>query len=410
MKQKKALFSLLLIIVISPLNSFESQFSFGLENIPDNFVKKIKNARIALITNQTGKDQHGRRNIDILRDKGLNLKAILVPEHGLDGKIVAGKETPNSIDKKTRIKIISLYQQGHGKEITKNMIDDFDILIFDIQDSGTRHYTYISTMFDTLNAAAQFDKYYIILDRPNPLGLCMEGPIVEDNLRSFVSIAPIPLRHAMTVGELGWFFNKHILEKPAKLHVIKMKGYERTHGLKNTPFNTLSPNISSLKSCHGYSFLGLLSAIHPFDVGLKTDNAFQIILLPERISLSQKEWYKLQHLLKTHKIESVPYKRYHKKNKEMYTGLKLTVHEINKTHSFTVALDIIDFFKKSGTKMSFAPIFDKLTGTKSVRHYIEGSINRITLSKQINESLNNFLSKADSSFMYKPEPHVAVLR
>jgi len=409
MKQTKASFHLkitsLFIISLSTLNSAKTEFSLGLENIPDEFIEKIKHARIGLITNQTGKDQSGNRNIDILRAKHLNLTAILVPEHGLDGTIPAGQEVLNTVDKKTGIPIVSLYkEETRGKDITKDILKDLDVLIFDIQDSGTRHYTYVSTMFDTLKAAGKFGISYIILDRPNPLGHLMEGPLVDATLHSFVSIAPIPLRHAMTIGELGWFFNKHLIEKQAKLHVIKMNGYNRTYGLKDTPFTMLSPNIASLKSCHGYSFLGLLSAMNPVDVGLTTDQAFQIILLPERISLSKAQWKELRRILKKYDIQSAPYKRYHSKNKETYTGLKLKISNINNVHSFMLSLDIMDFFKKAQLQCSFAPIFDKLTGTKAVRLYLQGTMNRKILTHKINTNLKAFLTKVKPLLMYDPIP------
>lgn len=401
----------LFLIFFTPiLNSGDTKFLLGLENIPDEFIQKIKGARIALITNQTGKDQHGRRNIDILREKGLNIKAILVPEHGFVGNIAAEQEVPNAIDAKTGIPVISLYKQNIGKTITKEMIQDFDILIFDIQDSGTRHYTFISTMFDTLKAAAQFNKQYIILDRPNPLGHLMEGPLVDVTLQSFISIAPIPLRHAMTVGELGWFFNKHLLQKPAKLHVIQMKEYNRSIGMRNLLFTILSPNIASLQSCYGYCFLGMLTAVYPVDVGLKTEKAFQIILLPERVSPSQAQWKKLQTLLQKHGINSSPYKRYHSANKENYIGLQIKIENINNVHSFNLALDIIEFFKKSGLSLTFVKPFDKLTGTKTVRLYLQGSINRKKLADKTNANLNEFLAKVKPSLMYNPAPEPVFIR
>ena len=114
-----------------------------------------------------------------------------------------------------------------GKQIDPTILQQLDALIYDIQDSGMRHYTYISTMLCALEASAEHNKPLYILDRPNFLGLNMEGPLVEPELKSFISIASIPLRHGMTVGELARYFNTHILKKKAPLQVVAMKQYSR---------------------------------------------------------------------------------------------------------------------------------------------------------------------------------------
>jgi len=404
------IYYLFLIFLTTVLYSADTDFLLGLENIPDSFTQKIKYARIGLITNQTGKDRHGNRNIDVLLKKGLKIQAILVPEHGFTGNIPAEQEAPNAIDAKTGIPIVSLYKQNAAKEITREMVKDFDILMFDIQDPGIRHYTYISMMLHTLKAAAQFNKQYIVLDRPNLLGGLMEGPLVDVTLQSFISIAPIPLRYALTIGELAWFFNKHLLQKPAKIHVIRMKEYRRNIGLKNLPFNMLSPNIASLQSCYGYSFLGILTAVQPLDVGPGTEKAFQIILLPEKVSLSNTQWKELQTLLQKYGITSNPYEKYHHKNKQKYTGLHIkAIEDINKIHSFTIALDIIEFLKKAGVSLTFSKPFDKLTGTKTIRLYLQGMTDRKKLVEKINSNLNDFLAKVQSSLMYDPAPQPVLL-
>ncbi len=405
MSGDKLLYVACSLIFVSTLFSYASKFQLGLENISENLIQKIKKARIGLITNQTGKDQKRLRNIDILLKRGLNIKAILVPEHGLDGTIPAGKDVHDTFDQKTRIPIISLYKNKQTKkEGAKNIQQQLDVIIFDIQDSGTRHYTYISTMLESLNLACKFGLTYVILDRPNPLGHLMEGPLVEPKLKSFVSIAPIPLRHAMTIGELGRYFNKHILTKPAKLEVVPMKGYKRNFGLQDIPFTMLSPNIASRESCYGYSFLGLLSAINPFDVGLKTDSAFQIILLPEKITLSPKKWQEFNNILKKYGILGTAYKRYHIKNQQYYSGIKLKINDITKVHTFSLTLDMLEFFMQAGINVKFAPIFDKLAGTETIRHFVNGTRSRSSLAPKINMDLKNFFSAIKPSLLYEPLP------
>ncbi|TET06457.1 DUF1343 domain-containing protein [Candidatus Dependentiae bacterium] len=391
------------------LPSKSNDFRLGLENIPDSFIQKSKNARIGLITNQTGKDQQGHRNLDILLKRGINITAILAPEHGFNGTILAEIDVPDNYDKETEIPILSLYEHKTGKKISEKIINNLDILIFDIQDSGMRHYTYISTLFMALDTAAQFNKQFIVLDRPNPLGGLMEGPLVDVTCQSFVSIAPIPLRHALTVGELAWFFNKHLLKKEAKLHVIRMKNYKRTMNLHYLPFNALSPNIATIQSCYGYSFLGLLGEITPFEIGTSSDKAFQLILLPESIQLPKKKWNELHTLLQKHGIESNSYKTFIAAKKQMYTGLHIAITDINKLSSFTTFMDILRFSKKTKLNLTFSNLFDKAVGTKKVRTYYQGITKRKNLITSINTDLNDFLEKARSSLMYEPIPKPVML-
>ena len=203
---------------------------------------------IGLVTNQTGKDQKGTATLDILLKKGFKVTYIFAAEHGIEGKIEAGKELKDGRESSRNIPVVSLYAGGDkGKKIDPATLKDIDIIFFDIQDSGMRHYTYISTLYAVLKAAGQENKKVVVFDRPNPLGKAMEGPLVEPELISFISIAPIPLRHGMTVGELAEYFNEHILEKKAALKVVEMKDYERTHGIAHLP-SPLSPNIASRES------------------------------------------------------------------------------------------------------------------------------------------------------------------
>jgi len=399
-------FSSICLIV---MNLYTSNFRLGLENIPDTFIEKIKNARIALVTNQTGKDQQGNRNVDLLLKKGLKITAILATEHGFYANIPCENEVPNSIDSKTGIPIVILYQKWMARKITEEMLKDYDIIMFDIQDAGIRYFTYISTLFDTLEAAAQFNKQYIVLDRPNPLGQLMEGPLVDETNKSFISRISIPLRHGMTIGELAWFFNKHILKKPANLHVIRMKEYKRTGGLEKMKFTHLSPSVTSLSACYGYTFLGLLGEIRPFDTGRYIDKPFQTLMLPEKITLSDKKWEELQGIFKQHGINSSPYKTYIPLKKGNFKGLRINIDDINNVYSFRAFLDILNFFKKAGVELTFSKAFGKAVGINNIQTYMLGKTDRKKLTNQINTGLNEFFSKAQSSFLYEPAPKPVML-
>src|SRR4030095_5066859 len=346
------------------------EFKLGIENISIEFVramcpgKKKGNCVVGLITNQTGVDQKGNRSVDILQARGLTVNTIFVPEHGFSG-ILAERDVHDSIDKKTGIPIISLYGNGSGKMISPEHLSAIDCLIFDIQDSGMRHYTYISTLLNTMKIAATHNKSFMVLDRPNPLGSVMEGPLVEPSLVSFISIAPIPLRHGMTIGELAHYFNEHILEKKVTLRVIKMSDYNRTDGFVGDLIYQLSPNLQSLQSVYGYSFLGLLGEIEPFDVGVGTDMAFRCITLPESMHVPAVVWRRLQKVISAYGVKSFMY-YHHNNNKRMSKGLRLEFSAISDMQSFKLLIAVLKFFKKENISFSFSASFNKAVGTKQV--------------------------------------------
>lgn len=386
----------------------QSSFKLGVENISASLLenicyKKKESCKVGLITNQTGVDQKGKRTVDILREQGLTVQYIFAPEHGLQGTL-AERDVHNSIDAQTGIAIISLYGNGSGKMITPKHMKGIDFLIFDIQDSGMRHYTYISTLLNTMKIAAEHNKPFIVLDRPNPLGAAIEGPLVEQSLISFISIAAIPLRHGMTIGELARYFNKHVLEKPAQVHVVKMQNYDRNCGFMGTFIHQLSPNLQSLQSCYGYSFLGLLGEIEPFDVGVGTSMAFRCIALPERLHIASGVWKRLQVLLKKYGIESFAYRHINPKNKSISRGLRLEFSDISHLHAFELLIAMLQFFKAEKISFSFSASFNKAVGTKNVQALLVDTFLADTFFTQVNNDLQLFSKRAQSSLLYKPAP------
>jgi uncharacterized protein YbbC (DUF1343 family) len=287
-------------------------------------------------------------------------------------------------------------------------IADVDFLIFDIQDSGMRHYTYISTLLNTMKIAAEHDKPFVVFDRPNPLGSAMGGPLVDPTLISFISIAPIPLRHGMTIGELAWYFDKHILEKKVKLHVIKMSGYDRSQGFVGDLVHQLSPNLQSLQSVYGYSFLGLLGEIEPFDVGVGTHMAFRCIALPEKMHIAPEVWQRLQAVLSSFGVKGVPYHHINKKNKRSSKGLRLEFSAMSDVRSFELFIAILQFFKKENIPFSFSAAFNKAVGTKDVQEVIAGTLSETEFFNRIARDLQQFHKRARSSFFYQVEPVVTM--
>jgi uncharacterized protein YbbC (DUF1343 family) len=399
-------------IFYSSLLCAAAPFKLGVENLSTSLLKKVcpdkenNSCMIGLITNQSGVDQKGARTIDTLVNLGYPLRYIFAPEHGFTS-VSAGKEVHDSVDKKTGIPIMSLYGNGSGKMISAEHMNNIDCLVFDIQDSGMRHYTYISTLLNTMKIAAEYDKPFIVLDRPNPLASVMEGPLVESDLSSFISIAPIPLRHGMTIGEIAWYFNKYVCTKPAQLHVVKMKHYDRTKGFASELIHQLSPNLQSLQSCYGYSFLGLLGEVEPFDVGVGTHMAFRCIALPESMHVQQEVWNKLQVILSSFNVQSFHYHHTNPKNKKKSRGLRLEFADINNVHAFELFITVLQFFKKEKISFSFSASFNKAVGTKNVQELIAGKLSEREFFQQIHSDLEQFYKKARTLFLYEPLPTIA---
>ncbi|MFC1842273.1 exo-beta-N-acetylmuramidase NamZ domain-containing protein [Candidatus Dependentiae bacterium] len=385
-----------------------SVFRLGVENITENFIKKFAGLNIGLITNQTGKDFRGRRSVDILLKKGLNIKKLFTPEHGMSGMIHTDKKITSCIDKKTRIQIVTLYSQGRTIKIQASMVKDIDMLLYDIQDAGMRHYTYITTLFEAMQSAAKCNKLFIVLDRPNLLGPLMDGPLVEPQYKSAISIAPIAMRHGMTVGELALYFNRNVLSKPVKLYIVKMSNYRRDSYANNRLTTFLSSGIRNLNSCYCYSFLGVLGEIRPFNIGLGTKRRFQCIMLNEKLKFSKNNWSSLQKIFQSFGVKSSLCKKIGTKNN--FTGLALNVKDMYKLQSFNLLVSIISFFKQAGLNMKFSKMFDLAVGTGKVREFFEGKRDKKALKHFVDMNLNIFYKKASRCFLYKPSPKASVLK
>ncbi len=225
----------------------------------------LNGKRVGVIANQTAVDSKGRHIIDLLHQAStVELSAIFAPEHGFRGDVEGGFQIDDQKDTKTSVPILSIY--GHIKKPTPEMLQNIDALIFDIQDIGTRFYTFISTMSLCMEAAAENQVEFIVLDRPNPItGTIVEGPVLEEQFKSFVGIHPIALRHGMTVGELARMFNEEgwlANGVTAKLTVIKMENWKRDNWYGDLGLNWIkpSPNIPTPTTALLYPGMGLLES------------------------------------------------------------------------------------------------------------------------------------------------------
>ncbi len=273
----------------------EARVTPGISVLVNDSMDLIRGKRIALLTNQTGIDGRGRSDIDILRDDkakkaNVTLVKLFSPEHGIRGT-EDRENVSNTVDSRSGLPVISLYGAQTVAPADSSMAN-IDALVFDLQDIGTRTWTYVGAMIYSMRTAARTGKPIIVLDRPNPVtGFYVEGPVLEASLANSddptpskpgqaYALYPMPLRHGMTMGEMALFFND-VLNIKAKLHVVPMKNWRRELWFDRTglPWVKPSPNMPSLQSAMLYPGLVAFEGSN-LSVGRGTPVAFQILGAP----------------------------------------------------------------------------------------------------------------------------------
>jgi uncharacterized protein YbbC (DUF1343 family) len=267
-------FCFLAISCKSKANSLETpeKIQVGAEAMGE-YLPLLKGKRVGLVVNHTSMIQYTHL-LDTLLSRGVDVKTIFAPEHGFRGTADAGAHIDNSKDAKTSISIVSLY--GNNKKPNKEQLENIDVLVFDIQDVGVRFYTYISTLHYVMEAAAENQKAIIVLDRPNPNGHYVAGPVLEKSFKSFVGMNTIPVVYGLTIGELAQMMNGEnwIGKTQCHLTIIKCKNYDHktSYELPIKP----SPNLPNAQSVWLYPSICLLEPTQ-ISVGRGTDTQFQVI-------------------------------------------------------------------------------------------------------------------------------------
>lgn len=355
----KLLFVSLCLFILSPSNAKSSQrqsLKLGAERL-DVITELLRGKKVGLIVNQTSilgsPDKH---ILDVLLANGVDVIKVFAPEHGFRGTADAGAAVKDSRDIKTGIPIISLY--GQNKKPTAEQLEDLDVIVFDIQDVGARFYTYISTMQYAMEAAAENGKEFIVFDRPNPNDF-VDGPMRKPGFESFVGVAPIPLLHGLTVGELALMINGEKWISPAidssRLKVVKMENWK--HGDPYWLPVKPSPNLPNDQSVRLYPSLCLFEGT-VISVGRGTYSPFQMIGAPEA-----------KYGNFTFKPEALPgfdtnpmYK-----DKVCY-GMDLTEYPFKGGFSLSF---LMDMYERAGDRQAFffsrPKWFDLLAGSKDLR-------------------------------------------
>lgn len=257
-----------------------SHVKTGLEILVEDRLLPLAGKRVGLITNHSGFTRDRRRNIDVIHGSGIaRLAAIFTPEHGLTG-LRDDQHIGSGVDAATGVPIRSLFD-GPTRRFTLDMLQDVDVLVYDIQDIGARFYTFITTLGYGVEGAAQAKIPFFVLDRPNPInGVSVEGPLLDDSHVSFVGYARIPIRHGMTIGELARFYNGE-KKLGADVHVIEMQGWRRSMWFDDTGLEWINPSpaIRNLTEAALYPGTCLLES-KLVSVGRGTDTPFKIVGAP----------------------------------------------------------------------------------------------------------------------------------
>ena len=402
----------------------------GVEVFLESRLDLVTGKKVGLITNPTGMDSRLRSDIEILRESGrVELVALYGPEHGVRGNVQGGIYIPFYFDDKHRLPVFSLYGQslkpdpgmlknideymrafdsdeaGRGKIPEGEMIRDVDVLIYDIQDVGTRVYTYAATMAYAMQAAAQSGVGFIVLDRPNPInGLTMEGPVLEPEFSSFIGLYPIPERHGMTVGELALMINDRFLEKKADLMVIPMQGWRRDMWFDQTglPWVIPSPNMPTLDT----------ATVYPGQVCLEGTNVSEGRGTTRPFEMFGAPWidgFDLARRLNGLALPGVTFREcwftpsFSKFAGEPCGGAEVHVTDREAYRPFETALYIVKTIRDMyPDKFEFHPgYFDKVMGTAKVREGLEKGLDVAPIADAYGAGLKAFAEARRPYLLYE---------
>lgn len=351
----------------------------------DVLLPKLKDKRVGLVVNHTS--LIGKTHLtDTLKSRNVLIKKVFAPEHGFRGNAADGETVKSGFDTKTGLPIVSLY--GANKKPTAEQLIDLDVVIFDIQDVGTRFYTYISTMHYVMEACAEQKKKVIILDRPNPNGNYVDGPIREPELKSFVGMHPIPIVHGLTVGELAMMINgEGWLEKGLKcdVEVIPVKNWkhEDEYAITTKP----SPNLPNDQAIKLYPSLCLFEGT-VISVGRGTQTPFLVLGNPLLKDLP----YQFTPVDIPGMSVDPPHE-----NKLCY-GIDLS--NVPLKRAFTLKY-LIDFYQLYPEKDKFfGASFDRLAGTTKLKEQIKQGLTEEEIKATWKQGLDEFQKMREKYLMY----------
>lgn len=390
----KKTFALLLVGALSWVASAHAQklptpVTVGAERM-ELLLPTLQGKRVALMVNQSSLvGSTGTHLVDTLLSQGINIVRLFVPEHGLRGKVDAGKNVRSGVDEKTGLPVVSLY--GQRKRPTPEMLADIDLLVFDLQDVGTRFYTYISSMHYLMEACAEEGKTFVICDRPNPNDF-IDGPILESDCRSFIGVDPLPVAHGMTVGELALMIDgERWLRGGNTCHVkvIPMAGW--SHGDPYELPVRPSPNLPNSRSIELYPSLCFFEATI-MSVGRGTSKPFQAIGYPDK---------RFGSIVYTPQIKLGEDSNPRHKGRLCY-GTEYTSVSLPKRQ---IALGpLLDYYRKADSLglqlINQRQLFDLLAGTKKLRQQLSSGLSEEEIRASWQAGLKDFQAKRARYLLY----------
>lgn len=373
----------------------------------------IKGKRLGILTNHTGRLSDGRSIIDAIADSGFcSLKALYGPEHGIAGDKPDGKVVKHTLHPRCGTQIYSLYGRIHKP--TPEMLRDVDVLVCDIQDVGARFYTFISTILLCMEAAAEQNIPFIILDRPNPIrGISYDGPTRAESLKSFVGWIPMPVTHGLTIGELarlsndeGWLANG----VRAQLEVVSMEGWERTLWFDETGLSWIppSPNIQTLATAIVYPGVCLIEGTS-ISEGRGTLSPFELIGAPwadpDKIlkQLSAFDTSGVACSAVEFAPKEIPVAAHQPKYEgTVCRGMRISVVERNAVQPVRLGISILSAFKRAHPSETVfrEDRFDALTGNQNVRQMLERGVPPDEICREWVEELKVFGKTRAKYLMY----------
>lgn len=393
MKQTKNSFLIyflaFLVAVYTPQISFSQNAILTGAEQPALYLPLLQGKRVGFVGNQTSilPQSANKHAVDFLLEKGIQVKKVFVPEHGFRGTADAGEKVDNSVDQKTGLPIISLY--GNNKKPTSAQIADLDVVIFDLQDVGTRFFTYISTMHYVMEACAEQGKKVIIFDRPNPNGGYIDGPMLKPGYESFVGMHNIPIVHGLTVGELAQMINGEKWlkgERKVDLTVIPVSNW--THSMVyNLPIKP-SPNLPNDLSIKLYPSTCLFEGT-VVSLGRGTFFPFQVYGYPDaKFGSFEFTPVSIDGMSKTPPHQD-----------KLCYGVDLRGESMD--HHFTLSY-LLDAYNKSGMKEKFFNnYFNTLVGTDELKKQILAGKSEAEIRESWKAVLDAYKVKREKYLIYK---------
>jgi uncharacterized protein YbbC (DUF1343 family) len=348
----------------------------GIEVFVADVPPPLRGKRVGLITNQSGIDRARTSDVDLIaKHKDLSLVVLLAPEHGMRGNIAAGEKVDDERDAKTGVPIFSLYKTEDGGPAPE-MLQDVDLLVYDLQEVGGRTWTYVSTMALAMQAAAKKKIPFVVLDRPNPIGgEIVEGALLDPKFQSFVGMYPIPARHGMTVGELAMLFNQKY-GIGADLVVIPVANWHRAQWWDDTglPWVNPSPNLRSLAALSSYPGSVYFEGTNLTE-GRGTDRPF------EQIGASWLDARRVAEIMNARTLPGIRFEAITMRVEPAAAkfkgltipGIRFVITERQRYRPVRTALLLIDEIRRQHPReFAWSGTIDRLTGSDKVRLAIEG--------------------------------------